>query len=99
MIQRSSITSGISSSLTSSITSGMLSGMTDDEKVRENRLRRMAARQGLTLQKSRARDNRSLTYGTYWLLDASTRGVVAGDTQQGYGLSLDDVETALTQDR
>src|SRR3712207_211748 len=38
-----------------------------EEKVRENRLRRMAQRQGLTLQKSRRRDPYALDYGKYWL--------------------------------
>jgi hypothetical protein len=34
-------------------------------KVRENRLRRMASRQGLRLQKSRQRDRTALDYGKY----------------------------------
>ncbi|MGA2455575.1 MAG: hypothetical protein ABSG93_18875 [Solirubrobacteraceae bacterium] len=37
------------------------------EKVRENRLRRMAQRQGLALVKSRRRDPRALDYRGYWL--------------------------------
>lgn len=71
--------------------------MTD--KVRENRLRRMAARQGLVLTKSRRRDSRALDYGGYALTDAQTKGVMTG---QLYGtifhLSLDDVEDYLTTD-
>jgi hypothetical protein len=39
------------------------------EKVRENRLRRAAERQGLTLSKSRRRDPRAKDYGTYQLGD------------------------------
>jgi hypothetical protein len=37
------------------------------EKVRENRLRRAAQRQGLELRKSPRRDPRALDYGT-WLV-------------------------------
>jgi hypothetical protein len=65
----------------SSTVSSMLSGMASNtqEKVRENRLRRMAARQGLQLVKSRRRDPRALDYGTYWLVDASGVEVTSGD--------------------
>jgi hypothetical protein len=50
--------------------SGMVSSMTTStsEKVRENRLRRMAERQGLRLVKSRRRDPRAIDYGTYRLM-------------------------------
>jgi hypothetical protein len=41
-------------------------------KIRENRLRRMARRQGLVLRKSTARDPRALSYGTYGLVDPQT---------------------------
>jgi hypothetical protein len=40
------------------------------EKARENRLRRMADRQGYRLTKSRRRDPRANVYGSYWLADA-----------------------------
>ena len=36
-------------------------------KVRENRLRRMASRQGLRLEKSKQRDPMALDYGKYSL--------------------------------
>ena len=39
------------------------------DKVRENRLRRMATRQGLHLVKSRRRDPQALDFGTYGLAD------------------------------
>jgi hypothetical protein len=58
---------------------------------------RMAGRQGLALHKSRARDPRALTFGTYQLVDLRSNGLVAGDHQAGYGLDLDDVEERLTQ--
>jgi hypothetical protein len=69
--------------------------MSDEDKIRENRLRRAAQRQGLTLAKSRRRDTRASDYGTYMLVDGSTNFVVANGLQSGYGLSLDEIENAL----
>lgn len=69
--------------------------MADSIKVRENRLRRAAQRQGLILRKSPRRDHRAVDYGTYMLVDANTNTIVASN-QSGYGLSLDDVERELT---
>jgi hypothetical protein len=70
-----------------------------DEKVRENRLRRMAERQGLRLEKSRRRDPRAVTYGTYHLVNAWTNSVEAYGSPDGYGLTLDEVEAALAPPR
>ncbi len=67
--------------------------MTDD-KVRENRLRRMADRQGLKLTRSRRRDPRALDYGLYWLADARTSALESPEA----GLTLDEVEQYLTSD-
>lgn len=63
------------------------------EKVRENRLRRMAQRQGLLLEKSRLRDTRAIGYGTYRLSDPAVGVPVARES--GYGMSLDQVERVL----
>jgi hypothetical protein len=71
----------------------MLAGMDQSIKVRENRLRRMAQRQGLRLIKSRRRDPRALDYGTYWLADAYTSLELTGGP---HGIRLDEVETWLT---
>lgn len=60
------------------------------EKVRENRLRRMAERQGLTLTRSRRRDPRALDFGKYWLTDAN--GVSVSPEQ---GIDIDEVEAFL----
>jgi len=77
-------------------TAEQIESMTDQEyKVLENRLRRMAARQGLRLEKSRARDPRAYVYGTYQLVDVSINGIVASGGQNGYGLSLDVVAREL----
>lgn len=66
--------------------------MDQAEKVRENRLRRMAERQGLTLTRSRRRDPRALDYGLYWIADANGATVSAKQ-----GISLDDVEAFLSR--
>jgi len=63
------------------------------DKVRENRLRRMADRQGLMLRKSRRRDPRAVDYGNYWLIDPEINGLVAGGQ---WGIDLDEVEAWLT---
>jgi hypothetical protein len=68
-----------------------------EEKIRENRLRRMAERQGLKLEKSRRRDPRATGYGTYMLVDPDRNTIVAGDRNSGYGMSLEEIEKALTE--
>jgi hypothetical protein len=69
-----------------------------DNKARENRARRAAERQGLTLVKSRRRDPHALGYGTYMLVNSRTGGVVAAGSEGAYGLTLDEVEDYLTRD-
>jgi hypothetical protein len=66
--------------------------MPPEDKARENRLRRMAARQELRLVRSRRRDRRAVDYGTYTLVD------VHGDTlvDAGERMTIDDVEEYLT---
>jgi hypothetical protein len=76
----------------------MLSSMTEVDKVRTNRLRRAAARQGLQLVKSRRRDPRALDYGGWMITELSTNTIVAGATPREYSMSLDDVEKYLTED-
>ena len=66
------------------------------EKVRENRLRRMAKRQRLALVKSRRRDPRAWDYGTYGLIDPTRSTLVVDAGQSGYGLHLDEIEAILT---
>lgn len=93
----------IASGTRSGIASGMVSSMTTDQqtleadKVRENRLRRMAERQGLRVEKSRRRDPRATDFGTYHLVDVETNTIVAYGLQSGYGLSLDEIEAALNE--
>lgn len=62
--------------------------VTASEKVRENRVRRMATRQGLRLVRSRRRDPLALDYGLYRLIDA-------GGSVLTRAKNLDDIEQAL----
>jgi hypothetical protein len=64
-----------------------------DDKIRENRLRQMAARQGLRVEKSRRRDPRALDYGVFWLIEDRTNVLVCGDLD--LGTDLDEIEAYL----
>lgn len=78
-------------------TTDQINAMSDGEyKVYENRLRRMAERQGLRLEKARRRDTRARDWCTYRLMDPSTHTVVSHNPAYGtHGLSLDQVERVL----
>src|SRR4051812_1755129 len=67
------------------------------EKSHETRLRRMAERQGLRLEKSRRRDPRALDYGRFMLLDARMNTVVGGAETGRHSWDLEDVEEFLTR--
>jgi hypothetical protein len=64
-------------------------------KARENRLRRAARRQGITLRKSPRRDPRAYDFGGYMLIDPQTNTVVAGEGSFAFSMSIDDVEAWL----
>ena len=64
-------------------------------KAREMRLRRMAARQGMGIHKSRVREPNLDNFGGYMLYDLDGNYVVAGAR---FDLDLDDVERWLTPD-
>jgi hypothetical protein len=75
--------------------------MSDPERTREKRLRRMAARQGLRLEKSRRRDPRALDYGGYFIVEGPPR-TPGGDNWRArvlltgeYGIDLDAAEAFL----
>lgn len=91
---RPDLTSSTASGITSSITSGT---MGESLKVRENRIRRKADRQGLRLLKSRRRDEDAIDFGGYMLVDAQTNAAVLGSGAFAYQASLEDVEAFLTQ--
>src|SRR4051812_8684378 len=65
------------------------------EKVRENRLRRMAERQGFRLVKSKTRDPRAIGFGGWIVVNSATNIVEAGGN---LFLSIDEVEEFLTQE-
>lgn len=74
------------------------------EKARENRARRFAARQRYTLTKSRVRDDRAWSYGRYWLVswDTDEGQIVLGDKNMEEagrppGLTLGEVEDWLVK--
>lgn len=73
--------------------------MDKETKVRENKLRRMADRQGLRLSKSRTRDPNGMDFGLYALLDTETGGAVnpALANRWVHSWSLDEVEAHLTR--
>ena len=71
----------------------MACSMTD--KVRENRLRRIAERRGMALAKSRRRDPKAMDFGGYMLTDIATNSVVMGATPIAFSATLDDVEAWL----
>ncbi|MBW4092180.1 MAG: hypothetical protein HIU82_13880 [Proteobacteria bacterium] len=71
--------------------------MTETEKVRENRLRRMAQRQLLRLEKSRTRDPRGAMYGCYRLVD-DCNVVVEGAGTCAFDATLDQIERFLMDD-
>ena len=62
--------------------------MENEEKVRENRIRRAAERQGWKLEKSRRRDPRATDYGTFTLTPEKGKPRVFA--------SIDEVEAFLT---
>ncbi|MCU1669556.1 MAG: hypothetical protein JWP40_2483 [Blastococcus sp.] len=62
--------------------------MTPEEKVRDNRLRRVAERRGMKLTRSRRRDPKALDYGLYWLTDARTGETVSPEV----GVDIDEIE-------
>ena len=74
----------------------MLCGMDQSIKVRENRLRRMAERQGLRLVKSRRRDPLAVDYGRYRIETADGVEPKRFASPMGRGLSLSEVEDRLT---
>ena len=72
------------------------------DKIRENRIRRMAKRQGYELLKSRRRDPRAIGYRRYVLWDPHKEAVLVGGstnpktTHDLFTATLDDLEAYLT---
>jgi hypothetical protein len=72
--------------------------MSTAERIRENRLRAMAQRQGVAITKSRRRNRRAYDYQGWMIVDPSTNDVLAGANPVAYSLSIDQVEEWLTSD-
>jgi hypothetical protein len=70
--------------------------VSDDDKVREARLRRAAQRQGLKLVRSRRRDSQAAGFGRYALVDPDTNRAVAGELGSAASMTLDQVEEWLS---
>lgn len=64
-------------------------------KVRENLIRRMAARRGYLLQKSRRRDEKALDFGGYMLVDATSNAVVCGGDPYAFSADLEEIASYL----
>lgn len=62
----------------------------------ENRLRRMAERQGLKLEKSRRRDPHAIGFGGYQLTD-QRNVVVFGGAPHEFSATIADIEGFLTR--
>lgn len=76
--------------------------MATENKIRENRLRATAKRQGLVLHRSPRRDPRALDYGLYWLFLDNPNISALGSTDPvtpRAGVTLDEIERYLTGDR
>ncbi|MEO3976670.1 hypothetical protein [Streptomyces sp. CAU 1734] len=71
---------------------------TSARKIEETRLRGVARRRGMVLQRSRARDPQALGYGLYRIADAETGSVIAGSGVGGYTMTLDQVTAYLADD-
>lgn len=85
--------------MTYSISSRTIANMEQATKQRENRLRGMATRYGLRLEKSKSRDPSAIDYGLYALIRPETGGAVNAAIAQRWVCSwnLDTVEQYLSQ--
>ena len=68
-----------------------------NNKVLENRFRRMADRQGYKLTKIRRRDPLAYDYGKYLLIEKNTNGALTNSNRSGNHLSLEEVEVLLSR--
>lgn len=67
-----------------------------DERIRENRLRRVANRQGFRLERIRRMDRRAIDFGLYRLVDI--RPGAKPDPDQPYTMTMDEAARALGED-
>lgn len=69
--------------------------MINNERSRENRARRVLAKQGLRLCKCRSRNGRDPSHGNFHIIDAARNAIVAGGSPWAYSMSLEDVEVFI----
>jgi hypothetical protein len=67
------------------------------DQARENRLRKMAERQGLALSKSRTQDPRAIDFARYMLTDLHEKRAVLGGGTFAHSATLDEVEAFLVR--
>lgn len=67
------------------------------EKTHENKIRRMAKRQGYVLQSSNLKDKKAIDYGTYRLSDLKT-GTIIYAKETGYGYDITEIENYLNKE-
>jgi len=63
------------------VTSDTLTGMDASDKVRENRLRRVARRQGLTLTTNGRRDKRASDYRARYSIEPGPSGITLDEAE------------------
>jgi hypothetical protein len=69
--------------------------MSEEDKVRENRLRRIAERRGYSLEKSRRRDHKAPDFGRFRLVSVREGHAVVGDEPIRFSATLEDIEEWL----
>jgi hypothetical protein len=67
-----------------------------NSRAREQRVRRLAHRHELRLEKSRIHSPQAKGYGGYRLVEVQHHTVVYGSIPHAYGATLDDIEHFLT---
>jgi hypothetical protein len=72
--------------------------MPSSERNREVQIRRMAARQFLTMSKSRRRDPYAADFGRFMLLDKDGLPILGHEPFE-YSATLDEIEAFLKRDR
>jgi hypothetical protein len=68
-----------------------------EEKVMENRIRRVAQRRGLKVSKSRRRDPKALDFGGYMLVDIASNSVVLGGSPIAYSATIQEIDAYLNE--
>jgi len=73
----------------------MAAKLNTPERVEENRLRRVALRRGMHIEKSRRRDERALDFNGYMLIDNDTNGVILGGSPYAFSADLEAIRKYL----